>query len=153
MSRIEQLPEVTEQVLSGLQAGDELKNRIYRKALEPDSVPSRRSIRVPMIALCSLSVVMIALVAVLGQVHSLNDSDAADIRTITAGARRIESPVILQNIIDETVSQYAAAAGSVIPEENEEAVPESEEADPAEENDEAAESADPAAVSVPKGTN
>ena len=43
MSRIEQLPEVTEQVLSGLQAGDELKNRIYRKALEPDSVPARRS--------------------------------------------------------------------------------------------------------------
>ena len=37
MSRIEQLPEVTEQVLSGLQAGDELKSRIYKKALEPDS--------------------------------------------------------------------------------------------------------------------
>ena len=61
MSRIEQLPEVTEQVLSGLQAGDELKSRIYRKALEPDSRPSRGSMRIPMIALCSLSVVMIAL--------------------------------------------------------------------------------------------
>ncbi len=153
MTRIEQLPEVTEQVLSGLQAGDELKSRIYRKALEPDSVPSRRSIRVPMIALCSLSVVMIALVAVLGQVHSLNDSDAADFRTITAGARRIESPVILQTVIDETVSQYAVTAGSVAPEEAEESAPESKEAEQAEENDETAESADSAAASAPEGTN
>ena len=147
MSRIEQLPEVTEQVLSGLQAGDELKNRIYRKALEPDSVPARRSVRVPMIALCSLSVVMIALVAVLGQVRSLNDSDTADIRTITAGARRIESPVILQTIIDETVSQYTT--GIPVPDETEEAAPETGETDEAEEDDEAADSAEPAA-SIPE---
>jgi len=152
MSRIEQLPEVTEQVLSGLQAGDELKSRIYRKALETDSVPSRRSVRVPMIALCSLSVVMIALVAVLGQVRSLNDSDAADIRTIAAGAHRIESPVILQTIIDETVSQYTA--GSLIADEAAETVSETEEPDRAEGNDEAAESADPAAaVPEPHGIN
>ncbi len=147
MSRIEQLPEVTEQVLSGLQAGDELKNRIYRKALESDSVSSRRSVRVPMIALCSLSVVMIALVAVLGQVRSLNDSDAADIRTITAGAHRIESPVILQTIIDETVSQYTT--GPLISDETAETVSPADETVPDEENDEAAESADPAA-SVPE---
>ena len=147
MTRIEQLPEATEQVLAGLQAGDELKSRIYRKALEPDSVPSRRSIRVPMIALCSLSVVMIALVAVLGQVRSLNDSDTADIRTITAGARRIESPVILQTIIDETVSQYTT--GIPVPDETEEAAPETGETDEAEEDDEAADSAEPAA-SIPE---
>ena len=152
MSRIEQLPEVTEQVLSGLQAGDELKNRIYRKALEPDSVPARRSVRVPMIALCSLSVVMIALVAVLGQVRSLNDSDPADIRTITAGAHRIESPVTLQTIIDETVSQYTS--GILIPDEVEETTPETGETNQSEKDNEAAESADPAApVSENSGTN
>ena len=149
MSRIEQLPEVTEQVLSGLQAGDELKNRIYRKALETDSGSSRSSARLPMIALCSLSVVMIALVAVLGQVHSLNDSDAADIRTITAGEYREESPVAPQAVSDETVSQYTA--GSELPEETEDPAEEADESEDSEE--EAAESADPAAsVPVPAGT-
>ena len=147
MSRIEQLPEVTEQVLSGLQAGDELKNRIYRKALEPDSRPSRRSVRVPMIALCSLSVVMIALVAVLGQVHPLNDSDAADIRTITAGEHRVASPVVLQTIIDETISQYAA--GSVIPDESESADAESDHNEAEEETTESSDSA--ASVPAPAG--
>ena len=149
MSRIEQLPEVTEQVLSGLQAGDELKNRIYRKALEPDSRPSRRSVRVPMIALCSLSVVMIALVAVLGQVHPLNDSNAADIRTITAGEHRVASPVVLQTIIDETVSQYTA--GSVIPDETEAADAESDHNEAEEQTAESSDSAasDPAPVGEP----
>ena len=148
MSRIEQLPEVTEQVLSGLQAGDELKSRIYRKALEPDSRQSRRSVRAPMIALCSLSVVMIALVAVLGQVHSLNDSNPADIRTIAAGEHRVASPVVLQTVINETVSQYTA--GSVIPDEAEDAADESVSDETAEET---AESVDPAAsVPAPAGT-
>ena len=144
MSRIEQLPEVTEQVLSGLQAGDELKSRIYRKALEPDSRPSRGSMRIPMIALCSLSVVMIALVAVLGQVHSLNDSDPADFRTIAAGEHRFASPVVLQTVINETVSQYTVTAGTEIRDETVESE------DIQSEDEETAESADPAeSASVP----
>ena len=146
MSRIEQLPEVTEQVLSGLQAGDELKSRIYKKALEPESRPSRGFARAPMIALCSLSVVMIALVAVLGQVHSLNDSDPADFRTIAAGEHRVASPVALQTVIDETVSQYTVTAGAAIQDEAVEASPESDEQA---EDEETAESSDSAELSAP----
>ena len=40
MSKLEQLPQITEQLLDGLRADDMLKHRIYQKAARNDERPS-----------------------------------------------------------------------------------------------------------------
>lgn len=111
MSKLEQLPQVSEYVLNGLRADDQLKNRIYQKASQADAghfrtVPQRRTL----IALCSLSVVMIAVFAIIASLTSdrlLPESPAAvQMQTVSAGEHRSESPIRLQDIIHETVQNY-----------------------------------------------
>lgn len=67
MSRIDQLSEITDHVLSGLQADESLKYRIYQKAADPSAGKERKSLRLPLAALCSISAVMIAVFVLLGQ--------------------------------------------------------------------------------------
>ncbi len=67
MSRIDRLPEITDHVLSGLRADESLKYRIYQKAADTASGKERKSFRLPLAALCSISAVMIAVFVLLGQ--------------------------------------------------------------------------------------
>ena len=118
MNKLEQLPEITDSVLSGLRADDVLKHRILQKAVETPSTARRLSSRRPLVALLSLSVAMIAVFVALGTLHPLSvDSQISDVsastqdtfsdqmHTITAGMRRASSPIGLGVIIDETLSE------------------------------------------------
>lgn len=121
MSRLDQLSQITDHVLDGLRADDSLKHRIYQKAAQSDISSSRRlSRRGTIIALSAVSAVMIAVFVLLGQISSSGPTtdnsaavsrtaDATDIvmiETVTAGEHRTSSPIPLQEVIDETVSQY-----------------------------------------------
>ena len=95
---LEQLPEVTDHVLSGLQADESLKHRIYQKAAGVTDVPERKISRIPLIALCAISAVMIGVFVLLGNVAPLSSSspdarDSVQIQTISAGVTLTESPV------------------------------------------------------------
>ena len=117
MSKLEQLPQVTDHVLNGLRADDALKARIYQKAVQEE--PARSSgftRRGALIALCSLSAVMIAVFAILGTIQPSDTKAGPDetntvlasveIETVSAGERRSSSPFALQSVIDETIRQY-----------------------------------------------
>ena len=98
MSRLDQLPEITDHVLSGLRADDSLKYRIYQKAAEQSGERARKSSRLPLAALCAISAVMIALFVILNPMISRNadgsrDVTAGQMHTILAGGELDESPV------------------------------------------------------------
>lgn len=114
MSKLEQLPEISESLLSGLRADETLKYRILQNAVETPSPAVSHSSRRPLVALISLSVAMIAVFVMLGTVHpgslssvsaSQPESFSDQIHTITAGGRRADSPIDLGLIIDETFSE------------------------------------------------
>ena len=98
MNRLEQLPEVTNHVLSGLKADDSLKHRILLSAAESSRVNPFRFRTV--IALCSLSVLLILLCVFVARAP-VNYGSTADIQVIPAGSRRIVSPVNMQQMIDQ----------------------------------------------------
>ena len=105
MSRLDQLPEISEQMLSGLRADDALKHRIYRKAAGIADTPEKTS-RIPLAALCAISAVMIAVFALLipfsrqngnslpgDQLSSSGSYESADFSSMSAGTVLPESPV------------------------------------------------------------
>ena len=122
MSKLEQLPQITEQLLDGLRADDVLKHRIYQKAAQNDDNRSfRLSRRGAIIALSGLSAVMVAVFVLLGHLPSSGNPEAGhssdssitanavetvEIETVTAGEHRTDSPILLQEVIDETIRQY-----------------------------------------------
>ena len=85
MSRLDQLPEITDSVLSGLHADDSLKYRIYQKAASagPDADRKKTS-RVPLAALCAISAVMIAVFVFLGRIMPLSGSSPSAQPALTA---------------------------------------------------------------------
>lgn len=113
MNRLEQLPEITDSVLSGLRADDALKHRILQKAVDTPAPAETRSSRRPLVALLSLSAAMIAVFVLLGTVSPVSrdsslsvaasqpESFSDQIHTISAGERRSGSPIGLGLIIDE----------------------------------------------------
>ncbi len=115
MSRLEQLPEISDSVLHDLRADDALKYRILQKSLDQPSRAVTRSPRRSIIALVSLSAAMIAAFIFLGSVRSVStdtalsvsasqtESFSESIHTITAGGRRSDSPIGLDMIIDEAL--------------------------------------------------
>ena len=117
MSRLDQLPEITDHVLSGLRADDALKHRIYQEAAQ-DGTPREKASRRPLIALCTLSAAMIAVFVLLGRIGPLSRkqepeegapmSAAQQMETITAGERRNVSPIGLGSIL-ETEEENASA--------------------------------------------
>ena len=84
MSRLEQLPEITEHVLSGLRAGDDLKHRIYQQAAGLSDAPKKKMSRLPLAALCAISAVMVAVFILLSRVTPLNGSSAQTGQTMSA---------------------------------------------------------------------
>ena len=96
MDQLERLPEVTEHVLAGLKADDSLKHRILLSASEaPQKTGYRRR---TVIALCSLSLVLILLCVF---VSNLAGKQQQDLQVIPAGRQRNSAPVNLQKVIDE----------------------------------------------------
>ena len=104
MTKLDQLPEITDHVLSGLRADDSLKYKIYQKAaggsLNEETKPSRR----PLVALCAISAVMIAVFALVipltwqksasfGQSDNTQNYDTMEISSIPAGTVLPDSPV------------------------------------------------------------
>lgn len=104
MSRLDQLPEITDQVLSGLRADDSLKYRIYQKASGLSENEGRKPSRLPLAALCAISAVMIAAFILLvpfsrqsslpgGRQVSSDHYESVDINHIPAGTVLPESPL------------------------------------------------------------
>ena len=107
MSRLDHLPEITDHLLYGLQAGPALKQRILEKAAQSGDSRSA-SFRRPAIALGVLSMLMIAALIMLGSLRVGGGTPAPDIQTVAAGSYRSISPVDLQEVIDETSAEDEA---------------------------------------------
>ena len=97
MDQLEKLPEITDYVLSGLKADDALKHRILLSAADSSRSSPYRFRTV--IALCSLSLLLILLCVFINQMP-LNGKPESDIQVIPAGSHRIVSPVNMQQVID-----------------------------------------------------
>ena len=97
MDRLDRLPEVTDHVLSGLQADDDQKQRILLSAVEAHKPEQRNTGTV--VALLSLSVLLI-LLCVFASGWSGGQKNA-ELQNIPAGSHRNGSPVNLQNVIDK----------------------------------------------------
>ena len=131
MSRLDQLPEISDHVLSGLRADDSLKYRIYQKAAAPSGQKAQKNSRLPLAALCAISVVMIALFVILNPMITRNnptqtavtasqDTPASQIQTIQAGAELDESPIDEKNEKDsETEKDPEDPSGEDDADENE----------------------------------
>ena len=98
VKKLEQLSEITDHVLSGLQADESLKHRIYQKAADISEMPEKKISRMPLIALCAISAVMIGVFVLLGRVTPMSgnpndEQQSVRIQTISAGVTLTESPI------------------------------------------------------------
>ena len=97
MDRLKQLPEITDHILSGLQADDRLKHSIL---LAASSAPQKgKTYLRTVVSMCSLCVLLILLCvfAITFTVKSTNP----DLQNIPAGSRKSSSPVNLQTVIEK----------------------------------------------------
>ncbi len=92
----EDLPEVSEHVLSGLVADEGLKHRILLSAASPS--PRVRYPARTLVALCSLSVLLILLC-----IFALQSGKTADVQVIPAGSHRSTPPVRLETVLEKAV--------------------------------------------------
>lgn len=95
MNQLDQMPEISEHVLSGLKADQSLKHRILLSASE---LPKQKIRLRTVVALCSLSVLLILLCVFAGH-FSVKKADSLQI--ISAGSNRLTAPVDLQDVIDK----------------------------------------------------
>lgn len=104
MNRIDQLPEITEHVLSGLQADDSLKHKIHLKAAGISAgTEEKKTSRLPVAALCAISAALIAVFVLLfplsrngvtgNQPTVSGGYESIGINSIPAGTVLPESPV------------------------------------------------------------
>ena len=94
MNRIERLPEITDHVLSGLVADDQLKHRILLSSAA--KIPDRKVSLRTVIALCSLSAVLILLC-----VFVIRSGNSGDLQVISAGSRHSSPPVKLESVLEK----------------------------------------------------
>ena len=99
MVQLEKLPEVTNHVLAGLQADESLKHRIFLSASETKRSTSPFGFRT-VIALCSLSVLLVLLCLLVTRMPVIYDSNT-DIYVIPAVSHSMVSPVNMQQVIDQ----------------------------------------------------
>ena len=103
MNRLEQLPEITSDLLSGLKADDVLKHRILTAAVAADHTPRRALLR-PLSALLCLSALVIALCIVIPRLSSPQTlTQGPGLHEIAAGSRLSASPVNLSDIISQNL--------------------------------------------------
>ena len=96
MNRLENLPDITDHVLSGLKADDTLKHRILLSATSPSS-PKKYSFRT-VAALCCVSALLILLC-----VFAIRSDTGGDIQVISAGSRHSAPPVKLECVLEKAV--------------------------------------------------
>ena len=99
MEQLNRIPEVTEHVLSGLKADQRLKHQILEAAVSSPGKKSFRPQPKTIIALCSLSVLLILLCVFVSGLG--NHSSSGNIHVIPAGNRRNSSPANLQTVIEK----------------------------------------------------
>ena len=99
MDQLNRVPEVTEHVLSGLKADHRLKHQILEAAVSSPGKTSFRPRPKTIIALCSLSVLLVLLGVFVSALN--HNSSSGNIRVIPAGNRRNSSPVNLQTVIEK----------------------------------------------------
>ena len=97
MDRMKQLPEITDHILSGLQADDRLKHHILLTASTAHQKDKQHFRTV--VSMCSLCVLLILLC--LFATTFTGKSANPDLQNIPAGSRRNSSPVNLQTVIDK----------------------------------------------------
>ena len=108
MNNLNQLPDITDQVLSSLKADENLKHRILVAAAN-EEVPSssfagkKRSL----IALIALTAVLILSVIGIGSLSLSQDGiSPSSMHVLPAGSHRNTSPVQLQVVIDEVIENH-----------------------------------------------
>ena len=94
MGKFERIPEVTEHVLAGLTADENLKHRIFLAASAP-ATKKKYPLRM-VVALCSLSVILILLC-----VFALTTQNTGDIQVIAAGRSHSTPPVKLESVLEK----------------------------------------------------
>jgi pyruvate-formate lyase-activating enzyme len=104
MNKLDQLPSLTSQILSGLKADESLKHRILLSAANTETKKS--SYKLSFSALVCLCCAVIVFCLVIPQIQSSPDEmKKTEIQVITAGSRRSSSPVHLNSIISEKESK------------------------------------------------
>lgn len=98
MDQLNRLPEVTDELLSGLKADESLKHRILVSAAETP-VKKRFSART-VIALCSLSLLLVLLCVLVSKIPSWTGS-SPEIQNIPAGGTKVVSEGNMQEAIDQ----------------------------------------------------
>ena len=97
MDRLKQLPEITDHILSGLQADDRLKHSIL---LAASSAPQKgKTYFRTVVSMCSLCVLLI-LLCVFATTFTVKSTNP-DLQNIPAGSRKSSSPVNLQTVIEK----------------------------------------------------
>jgi hypothetical protein len=94
MNRLERLPEITDHILSGLVADDQLKHRILLSSATQNS-GKKVSLRT-VIALCSLSAVLILLC-----IFGIRSGNSGELQVISAGSRHSSPPVKLESVLEK----------------------------------------------------
>ena len=94
MKQLERLPEISDHVLSGLKADDDLKHRIFLSAA---SSPKEKKYPFRTVfALCGISALLILLC-----VFVLRTENSGDIHVVSAGSRHSTPPVILETVLEK----------------------------------------------------
>lgn len=103
MSQLTNLPEITDHVLSGLRADDQMKQKILLSATQKTArnTISRRTF----IAMCSLSLLLILLCIMVTLIPI--EKKTSDIQNIPAGSYKKTAPVPIQNVINEAFESDA----------------------------------------------
>ena len=96
MDKLNRLPEVSEDLLSGLKADDALKQKILLSAANP--APARNPRYRTAIALCCLSFLLILLCVFVSRLPAAGNT--SDLQVISAGSHRESSPVNLDTVLE-----------------------------------------------------
>ena len=109
MDRLNRLPEISDRLLDGLKADDDLKQKIlFSAANTPEKKPFRMKTAV---ALCSLSLLLVLLCVFVSRFPSWT-ATSPEIQNIPAGGKKIVSPLNLKQVIDQAADILPDAENS-----------------------------------------
>lgn len=112
MTDIDRIPEITDHVLAGLKADDELKHRIFVCAANRTQNNRAFSFKAAAALVC-VSLLLIISCALLTLVPSGKGS-GTDLHVIPAGSHKLLSPVDMQQVIDYASGTHSIQDGSDI---------------------------------------
>ncbi len=98
MDQLNRLPDISDRLLDGLKADDQLKQKILVSAA---NAPVKKPFRMKTaVALCSLSLLLIILCMFISRFPSWKAAEP-EIQNIPAGGKRIVSPLNLKQVIEQ----------------------------------------------------